>query len=89
MAELAAELARQGCDVTYVSEQMMSAEREEQGWVSPNLGAARLELVPTEADVVALVAKASLDSIHICQGIRSNGLVGVAQRCLARRGIRQ
>ena len=89
MAGLVAALARQGCEVTYVAEQEMSSDRAQQGWNLPGLGDAHLELAPTPVAVRALVARAPASSIHICQGIRSNGLVSVAQGELARRGLRQ
>ena len=89
MAGLAAALACQGNEVVYVAEHRMSDERARQGWSPPDLGLARLELAPTKADVLALVKAAPPDSIHICQGIRANGLVGIAQRALAERCLRQ
>lgn len=89
MAGLVAALAQQECDVVYVAERSMSEDRARQGWIPPNLGGARLKLASTGAAVSALVKAASADSIHICQGIRNNGLVGEGQRGLARRGLRQ
>lgn len=89
MAGLAAALAQQDCDVAYVAERSMSEDRARQGWIPPDLGGARLKLTPTRDVVVALVKAVPAESIHICQGIRSNGLVGVAQHALAGRGLRQ
>ena len=83
MAGLAAALAGQNCSVVYVAERTMSEDRAQQGWTSPDLGKARLELAPTATAVQALALSAPVDAGHICQGIRSNGLVGVAQRTLA------
>jgi glycosyltransferase involved in cell wall biosynthesis len=83
MAGLAAALAGQDCSVVYVAERQMSEDRAQQGWTSPDLGKARLELAPTTAAVQTLALSAQVDAVHICQGIRSNGLVGVAQRTLA------
>lgn len=89
MAGLVAALAQQGCEVVYVAERTMSEDRDRQGWIPPDLGKARLELASTGAAVTALVKAAPAESIHICQGIRNNGLVGEAQRGLARSGLRQ
>lgn len=89
MAGLAAALAQQDCEVVYVAERTMSDDRARQGWISPDLGGARLELTPTRDAIAALVKAAPVESIHICQGIRSNGLVGEAQWALARRRLRQ
>lgn len=89
MAGLAAALARQGCEVSYVAEQSMTEDRATQGWTLPDIGGARLRLAPTRAAVHALVEAAPVDSTHVCQGIRGNGLVREAQRALAARGLLQ
>ena len=89
MAGLAAALAGHGRDITYVAEQEMSAVRAAQGWRAPDLGDARLRFAPTAEVVRHLVRVAPADSIHICQGLRGNGLVGAAQQALAQRGFRQ
>ena len=56
MAGLAAALARRGCNVTYVAEQVMSADRALQGWSPPLLEDVRLELVSSPESVCKLVA---------------------------------
>lgn len=89
VAGLASALAENCRKVVYLAEQAMSDERARQGWAPSSVGPARLELVPTEAAVRAVVDCAPADSIHLCQGIRSNGLVGAAQRELASRQFRQ
>lgn len=89
MASLAVALARHGCDVVYVAQQSMSEDRVQQGWSSPSLDGVRLELMPSAESVRQLVGSAPPDSIHICSGIRSNGLISLAQRALARRQLQQ
>src|SRR5690606_22698294 len=89
MAVLASALAAQGREVTYVAEQEMSADRAAQGWIAPSLGAAELRFAPSREAVRDAVREAPANSIHICQGLRSNGLVGEAQTGLAERGLRQ
>ena len=89
MAGLASALAEQGRQVVYAAERPMSDERARQGWAPPALGAAGLQLVPSVDAVRAVVDAAPPDSIHLCQGIRENGLVGIAQRELERRGLSQ
>lgn len=89
MAELAAALALQGSEVTYVAEQPMSADRAEQGWMVPQLPGVRLEFAATAKSSATLVASAPPDSIHICQGLRGNGLVRHAQSAIKARGLRQ
>lgn len=89
MAGLAAALASAGRDVTYVAEREMSADRAAQGWQAPGLGGAHLRFAPTPEAMRETVLTAPAESIHICQGFRGNGLVGVAREALALRGLRQ
>ncbi|WP_089957944.1 glycosyltransferase family 4 protein [Limnohabitans sp. 2KL-3] len=89
MAGLAVALARLGCKVNYVAKEPMSGDRTVQGWVTPELPGVALSLATNHEVVREIVADLSLESVHICQGIRSNGLVAVAQRALAQRGLRQ
>ena len=89
MAGLAVALAEQGHTVIYVAEQRMSADRAQQGWQPPELAGVELRLVDSTAAVEAAVARAPAETLHICQGLRGNGLVGHAQRMLKRRGLRQ
>lgn len=88
MAGLASALARKGCNVTYVAEQELSAERVKLGWQTPHMHGVRLCFVSDSAAVNTLVQEASAPSVHLCQGIRSNGKISTAQRALARRGLR-
>lgn len=89
MAGLATALAATGREVTYIAEEEMSAERAAQGWKSPPLGNVNLRFATTVDAVRKAVSDAPSDSIHICQGLRGNGLVRVAQNSLAARGLKQ
>ncbi len=89
MGGLASALAARGYDVTFVAEQDMSADRAAQGWEPGALGEAQLRHVRNEAEVRETVQSAPSSSIHICQGMRGNGLVGLAQNELYTRGIAQ
>lgn len=89
MAGLAVALARSGSTVTYVAESEMSEDRKQQGWKPPALLNVRKELVNSPEAVARLVNMAPADSIHICQGVRANGLVGDAQEVISTRGLRQ
>jgi glycosyltransferase involved in cell wall biosynthesis len=89
MAELATEFASLGIPVTYVAEQPMSPDRVSQGWTAPDLLDVRLAFAHDSDSISALAASAPRDSIHICQGLRSNGLVAQAQVKLRARGLHQ
>lgn len=89
MAGLAVALARRGHAVTYAAEQALTEDRQRQGWRVPDLAGVSVRRVDSALAVRQIVAQASINSIHICQGLRANGLIGVAQRRLRRRGLRQ
>ncbi len=89
MTGLATALAGMGREVVYVAEQAMSPDRARQGWQPPELGNVRLVPAPTRRAVHALVNEAAPDSIHVCQGMRRNGVIKAAQKQLAARGLRQ
>lgn len=89
MAGLAVALAQRGHAVTYVAERAMRDDRARQGWQPPSLHGVTLRIADSEQAVRQAVDAAAPTSVHICQGIRANGLVGRAQRLLARRGLRQ
>lgn len=89
MAGLAQALARRGWPVTYVAEEPMSAERAAQGWTPPTLDALSLRFAPDAASASGLAAEAPEGSIHICQGLRGNGMVNAARLALGRAGHRQ
>lgn len=87
MVGLAAALAGRGWDVTYVAEQPMSTDRAAQGWVAPDAGEARVRFAPDAEAAEALLAGAPANSVHICQGLRGNGVVGAAQNFIAHRRL--
>lgn len=89
MAGLATALAARGIPTTYVTQAMLSADRVALGWEIPALGDVRLLVAADRSAVLAAVAEAPSDSLHICQGLRANGLVEIAQRALAARHLRQ
>lgn len=89
MAGLVAALAATGRDVVYVANMEMYSDRARQGWQVPDLGAARIEIAPDVETVERVVAAAPDTSVHICEGIRGNGLVGAAQTAIRARGLRE
>lgn len=89
MAALAVALVRQGCRVVYVVEREMSEERARMGWRAPEMPGVSLRLAGSIVAMTQAADVAPPDAVHICQGLRGNGLVGVAQRRLRRRRARQ
>jgi len=87
MGALAAALARRGHSVTYVAEETMSADRSAMGWAAPDLSPARVVFAPSGHEMVGLLETFPVGTIHLCQGLRSNGSVRQVQRVMAARGL--
>ena len=75
--------------VVYVAEEIMTTDRARQGWTAPTLTNVELYSVGTGREARAVIDTAPDDAIHICQGIRGNGVVRVAQEHLNRRNFEQ
>jgi glycosyltransferase involved in cell wall biosynthesis len=89
MAGLVKALANQGVSVSLVVQQEMSADRAAQGWSAPDIGKAKLLKAETADQMRALAASAHHNVIHICQGIRGNGVIRQAQKTLVKLKRRQ
>ncbi|MDA8631249.1 glycosyltransferase family 4 protein [Litoricolaceae bacterium] len=89
MANLAEALGAQGHAVTYVANKSLSPDREQMGWIAPVLKQAQLCIAANANEVTQVVLNVPAESIHICQGLRGNGLVSIAQQELAKRRVRQ
>tara|TARA_R110001592_G_scaffold85363_1_gene252205 strand:+ start:9207 stop:10325 length:1119 start_codon:yes stop_codon:yes gene_type:complete len=83
MSDLVKALADKDVSVTLVVQQEMSADRAAQGWVAPDIGKAKLLKAATAEQMRIFAESAPADVIHICQGIRGNGVIQQAQKTLA------
>jgi glycosyltransferase involved in cell wall biosynthesis len=88
MAHLADALAEDHDDVFYVANVQISARRSKMGWFPPPLSKARIRILQDQDAVSRLSKEVPQDSIHICEGLRGNGLVRYAQQKLIARGIK-
>ena len=88
LAALAAALVERGFKVNFVANEILSKDRIQQGWKMPELGNVKLLLAPNKDTVIRYALNAPKDSIHLCQGLRGNGLVSYAQRVIRKRGLR-
>lgn len=84
MSELALELSGRGYQVKYISEKKISRDRILLGWECIGLDSLDYVLVSGHNEIFNLISESPLDSIHICEGIRGNGIVGIAQKELSR-----
>ena len=82
MGALAAALAKNGHKVYFIANNILSKKRIEQGWEKARLGNATFKLVTNKDAVIRLAKKAPKNSIHLCQGLHSNGLVNNAQKII-------
>lgn len=89
MTELARQLAVVGATVHYVAEETLSAERSAMGWKAGELAPVNVHIVKTPRAARDLVDQFPREAIHITQGVRSNGLVGTAQKQISARRLRQ
>ncbi|WP_138435124.1 glycosyltransferase family 4 protein [Marinobacter shengliensis] len=89
MANLAKSLTELGHSVTFVIEREMSVDRAAQGWSVPDVGTSKIILAPNQQEAVLLAKAAPSEAIHICQGVRANGVVGPVQKVLKDLGRRQ
>jgi hypothetical protein len=80
MSEFALELSKRGHKVRYVSEKIISEERMKLGWKSLGIESLDYILVNSYKEISKLVLESPVNSLHICEGIRGNGLVGIAQK---------
>ncbi len=87
MSALAESLAKRGCKVTFVSNMILSPNRSKQGWEKPSLSKTSFKLVTNKKATHRLAMSAPNNSIHLCQGLRGNGLVKSAQNIIKKRGL--
>lgn len=88
MIGLATALVQKGRAVTYVAGAEMTVNRTQLGWCAPSAGDVATRITRTDSEARALAHEAPANSVHICQGLRSNGSVGAAQRVLANRRLK-
>lgn len=87
MAALASALAIRGFKVNYVANEFLSKKRSKQGWEVPKLGNAKLIIASSKADVINHALDAPKNSIHLCEGLRGNGLIKYAQKVIRKRNL--
>jgi glycosyltransferase involved in cell wall biosynthesis len=76
-------LAERGHEVTVVARQTLSANRQQLGWATPDLGPARVIVGPTLTDMKRLVSDAPADAIHCVSGARNDATgTHIARECL-------
>lgn len=87
MTALAEALAERGFHVTYVANKLLSKNRVEQGWEQTDFNKVKLKLAVNKNTVTRLASEAPRDAIHLCQGLRGNGIISNAQSIFRKKGL--
>ena len=87
MTALAESLAERGFPVTFVANKLLSTNRVKQGWEQQGFNKVAFKLAYNKNTFTRLALEAPEDAIHLCQGLRGNGLVGNAQRIMRKKGL--
>lgn len=82
---LAVALAERGHSVTYLAEESLSSERSAMGWTIPKMRGVEAKIISDSEAAVTMARSAPAGTIHLTQGLRSNGLIGYAQSEIRRR----
>lgn len=89
MASLALTLSQNKHDIVYVAETSLSTDRAELGWEVPEMGKISVHYAKNDQAAKSILFSAPANSIHICQGIRNNGIVKYVQKLLKKNKLRQ
>lgn len=79
---LADELGTFNKNVNYVANDFMTDERKNMGWNSSRPKKSKILIKKNSQSLEKLISKIPVNSVHLCQGIRANGLVGAVQKIL-------
>jgi glycosyltransferase involved in cell wall biosynthesis len=85
---IAKALSKMGCDVTFVFSERFDPVRTKLGWEDVSTKDIREMYCESKEEIKAVVLNAPSKSVHLSQGLRSNGLVSVAQTQINRRALR-
>lgn len=89
MFHLAKALASAGIRTVYLVEESLSEDRLAQGWCVPEDGNVNVKVLHEFDSLESLVLQAPETAIHICQGLRKNGVVAEVQALLQKHNRRQ
>mgnify|MGYP001173392147 FL=1 len=89
IASLALRLSKNGHNIVYVAETSLSTQRVELGWEIPEMGKINVYYAKNYQTAKSILFSAPADSIHICQGIRNNGIITYVQKLLRKNKLRQ
>ena len=89
MTALALSLSKAGYDIYYIAEISLSKDRLDLGWQIQNLDKIKIIYINNHISVRSIINDCPKNSIHICQGLRNNGIISFAQKELKKNNLRQ
>lgn len=88
MFSLASALKDEGYEVRYVAEELMSRQRSEMGWKSEKPEDVEVILIEDKAHIHRIIADVPSDTVHLVQGVFSNGIMESVRRALKSNGAK-
>ena len=82
MTALAISLSKIGYEIFYVAETSLSKDRQNLGWEVQNTEKINVHFAKDHFSVKSLIQNSPANSIHICQGLRNNGIISYVQKQL-------
>ncbi len=82
MTALAISLSKIGYEIFYVAETSLSKDRQDLGWEVQNTEKINVHFVKNHFSVKSIIQNSPANSIHICQGLRNNGIISYVQKQL-------
>lgn len=76
-------------NVNYVANNFITRERKEMGWTSSRFKRSKIYIKKNQNSLYKLISKIPKNSIHLCQGLRANGLVSDVQKFLVKKKFKQ
>lgn len=71
-----------GCEVKFFATEIVAKERVQQGWSRPQTQGFEVQLLESMEKIKKMIEGADPEVIHVCQGLRGNGVVGQVVRAL-------
>ena len=89
MTALALSLSKAGHEVFYIAETSLSQDRLDLGWEIQDMKNIKVSFVKDFISAKSIILCSPINSIHICQGLRNNGIISFVQKELKKRRLRQ
>jgi glycosyltransferase involved in cell wall biosynthesis len=89
MTALALSLSKNGYEIFYIAQSSLSKNRLELGWKTHDLQNIKVCIVTSTINAKSIILNSPSNSIHICQGLRNNGIISYVQKELKKKKLRQ